>query len=146
MNPSHAARRVALPGLLASSFVLLPSYVYAYSVDDAVGNMQTTGEGLIIAIGGSDGLPNPKPATSPIHMPFGWAATDPSDGPDAEASLALWPPDHTYRTLTTAQMVQSATDSCTSSLSASSAVIQRITSDELDNAPGETTATRSPTS
>jgi hypothetical protein len=52
-------------------------YVYAYSVDDAVGNMQTTGEGLIIAIGGTDGLPNPKPATSPIHVAFGWAAINP---------------------------------------------------------------------
>jgi hypothetical protein len=51
-------------------------YVYAYSVDDAVGNMQTTGEGLIIAVGGSAGLPNPNPATAPIHVPFGWAATD----------------------------------------------------------------------
>lgn len=51
-------------------------YVYAYSVDDAVGNMQTTGEGLIIAVGGSAGLPNPKPATSPIHVPFGWSPTD----------------------------------------------------------------------
>jgi hypothetical protein len=51
-------------------------YVYAYSVDDAVGNMQTTGEGLIIAVGGSAGLPNQNPATSPIHVPFGWAATD----------------------------------------------------------------------
>lgn len=51
-------------------------YVYAYSVDDAVGNMQTTGEGLIIAVGGTAGLPNPNPATAPIHVPFGWAATD----------------------------------------------------------------------
>jgi len=51
-------------------------YVYAYSVDDAVGNMQTTGEGLIIAVGGSAGLPSQNPATSPIHVPFGWAATD----------------------------------------------------------------------
>lgn len=51
-------------------------YVYAYSVDDAVGNMQTTGEGLIIAIAGTDGFPNPNPATLPIHVPFGWAAAD----------------------------------------------------------------------
>ncbi len=51
-------------------------YVYAYSVDDAVGNMQTRGEGLIIAVGGTAGLPNPNPATAPIHVPFGWAATD----------------------------------------------------------------------
>jgi hypothetical protein len=52
-------------------------YVYAYSVDDALGNMQTTGEGLIIAVGGTNGLPNPNPATSPIHVPFGGASTDP---------------------------------------------------------------------
>lgn len=51
-------------------------YVYAYSVDDAVGNMQTTGEGLIIAVGGPQRLPNPKPATQPVHVPFGWAAED----------------------------------------------------------------------
>lgn len=51
-------------------------YAYAYSVDDAVGNMQTTGEGLILAVGGVQGLPNPNPATSPIHVPFGYAAAD----------------------------------------------------------------------
>ena len=51
-------------------------FVYAYSVDDAVGNMQTTGEGLIIAVGGPQGLPNQEPATAPIHVPFGWAAQD----------------------------------------------------------------------
>ena len=51
-------------------------YVYAYSVDDAVGNMQTSGQGLIIAVGGAAGLPNSSPATSPIHIPFGFAATD----------------------------------------------------------------------
>jgi hypothetical protein len=51
-------------------------YVYAYSVDDAVGNMQTTGEGLIIAVGGSGGLPNPDPATSPIHITFGYSSAD----------------------------------------------------------------------
>jgi hypothetical protein len=50
--------------------------VYAYSVDDAVGNMQTTGDGLILAVGGVTGLPNTNPATPPIHVPFGWAATD----------------------------------------------------------------------
>ena len=51
-------------------------YVYAYSVDDAVGNMQTSGEGMIIAVGGAAGLPNGSPATSPVHIPFGYAATD----------------------------------------------------------------------
>jgi hypothetical protein len=51
-------------------------YVYAYSVDDAVGNMQTKGEGLIIAIGGTNGLPNSNPATSPIHVSFGYGPND----------------------------------------------------------------------
>ena len=51
-------------------------YVYAYSVDDAVRNMQTSGEGMIIAVGGAAGLPNVNPATAPVHIPFGYAATD----------------------------------------------------------------------
>ena len=55
---------------------LSAEFVYAYSVDDGVGNMQTTGEGLIIAVGGQRGLPNPRPATAPIHVPFGWSARD----------------------------------------------------------------------
>lgn len=74
----------ALPGgefnpyvtLIHGSEYLNAQYVYAYSVDDALGNMQTTGEGLIIAVGGTNGLPNPNPATSPIHVPFGWSAND----------------------------------------------------------------------
>lgn len=50
--------------------------VYAYSVDDAVGNMQADGTGFIIAVGGKKGLPNPHPATPPIHVSFGYAPTD----------------------------------------------------------------------
>lgn len=34
---------------------------YAFSIDDAVGNINTPGSGIIIAIGGSHGLPNPNP-------------------------------------------------------------------------------------
>ena len=41
-----------------------------------VGNMQTTGDGLIIAVGGPAGLPNPDPAPSPVHVAFGWSAAD----------------------------------------------------------------------
>lgn len=50
--------------------------VYAYSVDDAFGNMQVAGDGLIIAVGGPGGLPNPDPATPPINVSFGYATTD----------------------------------------------------------------------
>ncbi len=46
--------------------------VYAYSVDDGVGNMQVTGDGLIIAVGGPFGLPNPSPATPPINVGIGY--------------------------------------------------------------------------
>ena len=48
---------------------------YAYSVDDALGNMQVDGDGLIIAVGGSGGLPNPNPATPPINIQFGYTLT-----------------------------------------------------------------------
>lgn len=40
---------------------------YAYSIDDAVGNINTTGDGIIIAIGGKLGLPNPNPYSSNIN-------------------------------------------------------------------------------
>jgi hypothetical protein len=45
--------------------------VYAYSVDDAVGNMQAKGTGLIIVVGGPENLPNPHPASVPINIGFG---------------------------------------------------------------------------
>jgi hypothetical protein len=48
---------------------------YAYSVDDALGNMQVEGDGLIIAVGGTNGLPNPNKATSPINIQFGYDKT-----------------------------------------------------------------------
>jgi hypothetical protein len=48
----------------------------------------------------------------------------------------LWPPDHKYRTVGTAQMVASAIDDCDGDL-ASHVVIEQITSDEPDDAPGD---------
>jgi hypothetical protein len=45
--------------------------VYAYSVDDAVGNMQAKGTGFIIVVGGPENLPNPHPASVPINVGFG---------------------------------------------------------------------------
>jgi hypothetical protein len=50
--------------------------VYAYSVDDALGNMQVDGSGLIIAVGGKERLPNPDEATPPVHVSFGYAKGD----------------------------------------------------------------------
>lgn len=51
-------------------------------------------------------------------------------------SISLWPPNHTYQTMTVIQMVQSATDDCDGDLT-SSVVIEKVTSDEADNAPGD---------
>ena len=50
-------------------------YTYAYSVDDAVGNMQTDGTGLVIAVGGSASLPNPDHATPNVNFPFGYSSS-----------------------------------------------------------------------
>jgi hypothetical protein len=50
-------------------------YTYAYSVDDAVGNMQTDGTGMIIAVGGSQNLPNPDHATPNVNFPFGYSSS-----------------------------------------------------------------------
>lgn len=51
-------------------------YVYAYSVDDAVGNMQAEGVGIVIAIGGPRGLENTNPASPPVHISFGFSPDD----------------------------------------------------------------------
>jgi hypothetical protein len=51
-------------------------------------------------------------------------------------SIQLWPPDHTYHTVTMAQMVESVSDNC-SSLSIGDVVIEKVTSDEPDNALGD---------
>lgn len=50
-------------------------YTYAYSVDDAVGNMQTDGTGMVIAVGGPENLPNPDHATPNVNFPFGYSSS-----------------------------------------------------------------------
>jgi hypothetical protein len=47
-------------------------YTYAYSVDDAVGNYQADGTGLIVAVGGSTGLPNTDHVTREVQFTFGY--------------------------------------------------------------------------
>lgn len=53
------------------------AYTYAYSVDDAVGNVQTDGKGVVVAVGGTQRLPNPDHATPDVHFNFGVSATYP---------------------------------------------------------------------
>jgi hypothetical protein len=45
---------------------------YAYSVDDAVGNVQTDGTGMIVAVGGLENLPNPDRNTPEVHVDFAY--------------------------------------------------------------------------
>jgi len=47
-------------------------FTYAYSVDDAVGNVQTDGKGLIIAVGGTANLPNPDHATPNVNFNYAY--------------------------------------------------------------------------
>jgi hypothetical protein len=46
--------------------------VYAYSVDDAVGNIQAEGQGFIIDIGSTQNLENHLPASPPINISLGF--------------------------------------------------------------------------
>ncbi len=57
--------------LIHSSKYLNSPNAYAYSVDDALGNMQADGDGLVLSIGGKNGLPVPTPAVPPIIVSFG---------------------------------------------------------------------------
>jgi hypothetical protein len=41
---------------------------YAFSIDDAAGYQQHPGEGLIVAIGGANGLPNKQPVVPPANF------------------------------------------------------------------------------
>lgn len=51
--------------------------VYAYSVDDAVGNLQVDQQtGFYLAVGSPARLPNPDPAGPMVQAPFGYAASD----------------------------------------------------------------------
>ena len=49
---------------------------YAYSVDDAVGNIQAEGLGFIVDVGDTKNLENQMPAGPPINVNFGYASTD----------------------------------------------------------------------
>ena len=67
-----------------------------------------------------------------------FADTPPADTPPTitlKAPISLWPPNHKYRVVTMRQMVQSASDAEDGNL-INSVVIEKVTSDEPDNAPG----------
>lgn len=58
-------------GLVHGADYINAPNTYAYSVDDAVGNLQADGSGFVIAVGGTRGLPNANPASPPVNVNFG---------------------------------------------------------------------------
>lgn len=62
-------------GLVHGKDFMNAPFTYAYSVDDAVGNMQTDGTGLIVAVGGPERLPNPNHVTSEVKFTFGYKSS-----------------------------------------------------------------------
>jgi hypothetical protein len=55
---------------------------------------------------------------------------------NVKPAISLWPPNGKYQTVAISQMVASATDDCDGDL-ASGVRIERVTSDEPDDAPGD---------
>ena len=53
-----------------------------------------------------------------------------------KSDINLWPPNHSYSTVTMAQMVQSVSDGC-STLGIGNVVIEKVTSDEPDDVAGD---------
>lgn len=49
----------------------------------------------------------------------------------------MWPPNHKYRTFTTANLVASVQDNCDGTIPVSSVVITKVTSDEIENGNGD---------
>jgi hypothetical protein len=64
-------------------------YTYAYSVDDAFGNMQTDGTGLIIAVGGPQNLPNPNHVTHEVQFTPGYTNTIAPNNPFAGLTITM---------------------------------------------------------
>jgi hypothetical protein len=59
----------------AKGYLGMPG-VYAYSVDDAVGNLNVYATGYIVDIGSTEHLENTNPAGPPIDISLGYAFTD----------------------------------------------------------------------
>ena len=54
----------------------------------------------------------------------------------AKPIVLLWSPNHSYQTITASQFITSVTDNC-GSLAVANVVITKVTSDELEDAPGD---------
>ena len=88
------------------------SYSVLYSADDGHGNIATATRTVNIA-----------DRVAPLLT--------------LKPDVAFWPPNHKYAALTISQMVQSSSDACNSTVAIGGVVIEKVTSDEPDNAPGD---------
>jgi len=48
----------------------------------------------------------------------------------------MWPPNHKYESFTVSDFVTSASDNCDANVGLSSVVIEKVTSDEIENGNG----------
>ncbi|HEX8179661.1 MAG TPA: HYR domain-containing protein [Pyrinomonadaceae bacterium] len=86
------------------------TYTITYTAQDAAGNQATPVTRTV----------NVVDTTAPVITLNGQA-------------ISLWPPDHSYHTMSITDLVASVSDSCNTSLGVSSVVISKVTSDELED-------------
>ena len=93
-----------------------------------------SGETIVVGARRDDGAAGADQGSAYVFV----ADTPPADDPPMitlKDPISLWPPNHKYRAVTMSQMVQSASDAEDGNLT-NSVVIEKVTSDEPDNAPG----------
>jgi hypothetical protein len=103
--------------------------------DEFGDSVALSGETVVVGAPNDDGAAGPGQGSAYV---FG-AAETPSDIPPTitlKAPISLWPPNHKYRTVDISQMVQSASDPEDDNVNIKSVVIEKVTSDESDDAPG----------
>jgi uncharacterized repeat protein (TIGR01451 family) len=91
--------------------------------------------GAIVSNTGTVNSPTFDPEQSNNTATKAATASNPQPIITLKAPISLWPPNHKYQTVTVAEMVQSVSDNCPVSLN--DVVIERVTSDESDDAIGE---------
>ncbi|HMF56097.1 MAG TPA: DUF5011 domain-containing protein, partial [Pyrinomonadaceae bacterium] len=90
------------------------TYTLTYNVSDPSGNAATTVTRTVIVVD----------STGPVITLNG-------------QSHSMWPPNHKYETFNVTDFVASVSDSCNTTISVSSVVISKVTSDETENGNGD---------
>ena len=90
------------------------TYTITYTAQDAVGNQAT-------------------PVTRTVQVVDSTAPVITLNS----QTISLWPPNHSYHTISVTDLVSSVTDSCNTSLGIGSVVISQVTSDEIENGDGD---------